>query len=249
MSDAVPAPATDTAALSGVAGETADVPEAQAQTAADTADADTADADTADAAGPDDGDTAVAEQAGRWLRVFPRPDAETLGVLRADALPLALGAALAVAALVLHDGWSLRLPAHVAFALVAVALTALDARLRRLPDALTYPAYPLLLLLLCLPGAGGPLLGAVLASLVLAFVYYLLALFGGAGLGDVKASALVGLVLGYLGWRSVLAGTVYAMLLAGVWAVALLVARRVGRRSQLAFGPFLMTGALLALLV
>ncbi|MEZ0065996.1 leader peptidase (prepilin peptidase)/N-methyltransferase [Streptacidiphilus sp. MAP12-20] len=201
----------------------------------------------------EDGETyevaAEAEPVGRPLRIFPRPDAETRGVLRADALPIALGAAAVIVALAFHDGWSLLLPAHAAFAVFAAALTVLDARLRRLPDALTYPAYPALLLLLCLPGDGGPLFRAVLGALALALGYYVLALFGGAGLGDVKASGLVGLVLGYLGWRTILTGTVYAALLAGVWAIVLLATRRAGRRSQLAFGPFLMTGAVLAILV
>jgi leader peptidase (prepilin peptidase)/N-methyltransferase len=181
-------------------------------------------------------------------QLFPRPDAETVSVLRADALLIVLGAAVVAAALAYRDGWTLLLPAHLVFAALAVALAALDLRLHRLPDALTYPGYPALLLLLALPGSGGSLLRAVLGAVVLVLCYYLLALFGGAGLGDVKAAGLIGLVLGYGGWQPLLAGTVYASLLAGAWAIVLLATRRAGRRTQLAFGPFLMAGALLALL-
>ncbi|MEY9848352.1 prepilin peptidase [Streptacidiphilus sp. MAP5-3] len=180
---------------------------------------------------------------------FPLPDDETRSVLRRDALPIAIAAIVSIAALIVRHGWTLVLPAQIVFVVGAAALAMVDARLRRLPDALTYPAYPALLLLLALPGAGGPWLRALLGALTLACGYYLLALFGGAGLGDVKAAGLVGLVVGYEGWFRLLAATVYASLLAGVWAVALLATRRAGRRSQIAFGPFLMSGALLALLL
>ncbi|WP_042374646.1 prepilin peptidase [Streptacidiphilus neutrinimicus] len=185
----------------------------------------------------------------RALRVFPAADAETRAALRRDALPVALAALAAAAALAARGGFTLLLPAHAAFALLASALTALDLRLRRLPDALTFPAYPILLALLALPGDGLALLRALLAGLALTAGYYALAFFGGAGLGDVKAAAAVGLVLGYTGWRTLLVGTVYASLLAALWAVALLLTRRASRRTQIPFGPFMMSGALLALLL
>lgn len=185
----------------------------------------------------------------RVLGLFPAADAETRAALRRDALPVAVGALLAVAALAVRGGFTLLLPAHAAFAVLASALTALDFRLRRLPDALTFPAYPLLLALLALPGDGSALLRALLAALALTAGYYALAFSGGAGLGDVKAAGTVGLVLGWTGWHAVLVGTVYASLLAAVWAVGLLAARRASRRTQIPFGPFMMGGALLALLL
>jgi leader peptidase (prepilin peptidase)/N-methyltransferase len=185
----------------------------------------------------------------RLLGVFPAADAETRAVLRRDAVPIGLGALLAVAALAVRDGFSLLLPAHAAFAVLAAALTALDLRLRRLPDALTLPAFPVLLALLALPGDGSALLRALLAALVLVAAYYALAFFGGAGFGDVKAAGAVGLVLGSTSWHAVLAGTLYASLLAAVLAVVLLASRKASRRTQIPFGPFMTVGALLALLL
>lgn len=191
----------------------------------------------------------AAQPRARVLGLFPAADAETRAVLRRDGLPIAVGSLLAVVALAVRGGFTPLLPAHAAFAVLAAALTALDLRLRRLPDALTFPAYPLLLALLALPGDGPALLRAVLAALALTAGYYALAFFGGAGFGDVKAAGTVGLVLGCAGWHAVLVGTLYASLLAAVWAVALLATRRADRRTQLPFGPFLMGGALVALLL
>ncbi|MEY9871770.1 leader peptidase (prepilin peptidase)/N-methyltransferase [Streptacidiphilus sp. MAP12-33] len=203
---------------------------------------------SSEAAGTAEASTGAASRT-RVLQVFPKADAETRAVLRRDAVPIAVGALLAVAALAARDGFSALLPAHVVFAVLAAALTALDLRLRRLPDALTLPAYPVLFALLALPGDGGALVRALLAALVLTACYYALAFFGGAGLGDVKAAGVVGLVLGYAGWHTLLAGTLYASLLAAVLAVALLVSRRASRRTQIPFGPFMAVGALLALLL
>ncbi|WP_052434989.1 prepilin peptidase [Streptacidiphilus melanogenes] len=191
----------------------------------------------------------AAEPRPRLLGLFPAADAETRAALRRDALPIALAAPAVVVALAARGGFTLLLPAHAAFAVLASALTALDLRLRRLPDALTFPAYPVLLALLALPGDGPALLRSLLAALALTAGYYALAFFGGAGFGDVKAAATVGLVLGYTGWRAVLVGTVYASLLAAAWAVALLLTRRASRRTQIPFGPFMMSGAILALLL
>jgi leader peptidase (prepilin peptidase)/N-methyltransferase len=178
------------------------------------------------------------------------PDAETRAVLRADAVPIVVAAVLGAVLVAVRLGAVPLLPAALGFVLLAAPLAFLDARLHRLPDALTLPGYPFLLVLLIPAAATSPAawLRAVLAAALCAGGYLLLVLLGGAGLGDVKAAGLVGLLLGTVGWRSVLAGTVFAFLLAAGWAVALLVLRRAHRRSHLAFGPFLLGGALLALL-
>ncbi|THJ75108.1 prepilin peptidase, partial [Candidatus Frankia alpina] len=55
--------------------------------------------------------------------------------------------------------------------------------------------------------------------------------------------------LGWLSWPSVVFGMFAGMVLGGVGAFALLAARRVGWHDHLAYGPFLLAGALLAVLV
>jgi leader peptidase (prepilin peptidase)/N-methyltransferase len=137
---------------------------------------------------------------------------------------------------------------------VGVALAAIDLRVQRLPDRLTLPAYPVLIALLAVAALAGHDLGALvralLGGLVMAAGYLLLGLVrpGQLGGGDVKLAGLAGLVLGWLGWRAVLYGTVLGFVLAGVASVALLAARRVTLRSAISFGPYLLGGALLAIL-
>jgi len=69
---------------------------------------------------------------------------------------------------------------------------------------------------------------------------------GAFGLGDVKLLAGVGLMLG--GDRA-LGGTLFGLILAGIVLVVLLVTRRIGRKSFVPFGPFLILGALWAVLI
>ena len=91
--------------------------------------------------------------------------------------------------------------------------------------------------------ADGPLLFAL--YLAIAYGYR-----GGMGLGDVKLAGVLGLHLGWLGWSSVLfVGAVrpFGFLLGGLVGAVLLATRRVARRSRaLPFGPFMLTGALIA---
>ena len=69
----------------------------------------------------------------------------------------------------------------------------------------------------------------------------------GMGLGDVKLAALIGLVLGALGWGYLLVGALLAMLTGGVGVVALAMGK--GRKDTLPFGPFLALGAAVAVFV
>lgn len=135
---------------------------------------------------------------------------------------------------------------------LALLVTA-DLAVHRLPDRLTLPTAAWILLCwltLCLTGAPWPDLGrALLAGAVLGGAFLLLCLLtpGGLGLGDAKLAAVLGLVLGWFGWLEVLAGVLGAFLLGGLFAMGLLVARRAGRRSAVAFGPWLVAGAALSL--
>jgi leader peptidase (prepilin peptidase)/N-methyltransferase len=137
---------------------------------------------------------------------------------------------------------------------VGVALAAIDLSVQRLPDRLTLPAYPVLIALLAVAAVAGHDLAtlgrALLGGLVMAGGYLLLGLVrpGQLGGGDVKLAGLAGLVLGWLGWRAVLTGAALGFVLAGVASLALLAARRVTLRSAISFGPYLLGGALLAIL-
>lgn len=137
---------------------------------------------------------------------------------------------------------------------LGVALGAVDVAVHRLPDRLTLPAYPVLVVLLGAAAAIGHDFGALvrglLAGVALAAVYLLLALLrpGQLGGGDIKLAGLLGLGLGWLGWPAVIAGAVLAFVLTAVVSLALLAARRIGLRDAICFGPFMLGGALLAIL-
>jgi leader peptidase (prepilin peptidase)/N-methyltransferase len=160
------------------------------------------------------------------------------------------------AALALRFGPHPVLAAFCYLATVGVALAFVDARRRRLPDALTLPSYPVALVLLgtaALTGPGGArhFLTALagLAGAWLLFVLQALIYPAGIGWGDVKLSGLLGLYLGWLGAGALVAGLFAGYLLAAVTGLALLAARRASRTSLLPFGPFLLAGTLIAVLL
>jgi leader peptidase (prepilin peptidase)/N-methyltransferase len=147
------------------------------------------------------------------------------------------------------------LPAYLLLAWVGVALFWVDVDVHRLPEGLTLPTVPALLVLLAVASATtgdwGSLLRAVVCGAAGWLVYAVLAFVvpGGLGLGDATLGGLVAVPLGYLGWGVPILGFVLAYLLSGVVAVVGLALRRLTLRSHIAFGPFIVVGALAALLV
>ena len=137
------------------------------------------------------------------------------------------------------------------FVLLVIGLgTDLDQRL--LPNETTLPVIPVAALYAVSglnPLVGGEWIPAAIAAVVIPAVLYLPSLPFGAeafGIGDVKLLAGAGLMLG--AFRAV-NGVAFGLLVAGVVLAALLVARRIGRRSYVPFGPFLILGCLWAVLL
>jgi leader peptidase (prepilin peptidase)/N-methyltransferase len=140
------------------------------------------------------------------------------------------------------------------FGALGVALAAIDIAVQRLPDYLTLPAYPVLIVLLVIAAItshDATALGrALLGGLALSGAFLVLALVrpGQLGGGDIKLAGLAGLALGWLGWTAVISGAALGFILSAVVSLALLAARRTTLRSAICFGPFLVGGALLAAL-
>ena len=145
-------------------------------------------------------------------------------------------------------------PALLTFTALGVALSAIDLDVRRLPDALVLPAYPVLAVLLgiaaAVQGDGAALLRAALGAGALFAFFFALALAhpSGMGFGDVKLAGVIGLVLGYLGWGAVVVGAFAGFFLGAVVGVAVLATGAGGRKTAIPFGPFMVAGALLSLL-
>ncbi|GAA0273919.1 A24 family peptidase [Cryptosporangium japonicum] len=191
-----------------------------------------------------------------------RAAAAAVPIVRARSGPVRLAAGSAAvgvcaAALGAVLAWVAEPPVLVGLVFLAglgLVLAAVDVRAHRLPDALVLPAYPVLAALLAaggLLGATGTaaLVRAAAAGAVAFGVLYLLAVVvpAGFGYGDVKLTGLLGAALGWYGWPELGAGLTYGFVYGGLAATALLVTRRLSRTDRLAFGPFLLAGALTAL--
>ncbi len=209
---------------------------------------------------------------GRWLEAttYRKPDEDDVPHPgRRWWVPVALGV---VSALVIRRVWYVEDAAVpgwpvavvltgtlLVITLACVCLAAMDLDVHRLPDRIMWPTMCVLLggvTLAALVGGGvDPWLRSVLAALASGGFYLLLALGSLArgslalGLGDVKLAVVLGGVLGWFGWTETIAGIYAGFLVGGVLALGLLVGRRVSWKGDFAYGPPMMVGALLGLLL
>ena len=166
-----------------------------------------------------------------------------------------LGTAVLFAVMAARFGYDAVLPAYLFLAAVGTALALIDLDVHRLPNTLTYPSYPVALLLLGLAAALGSDSGSIVRALVggvAALLFYALLVVvypAGMGLGDVKLSGVLGLYLGWLGYGVLVAGLFLGFLLGGLVGILVIALGKGGRKTKVPFGPFMLLGALLAVLV
>ena len=151
-------------------------------------------------------------------------------------------------------GWNGALAGHLVWATLTASVVITDLEHRLIPNRILYPGAAVTAILL-LTGAlldgtpgrlGSAALGAALSLLVMGT---LSALGRGAlGMGDVKLSAVLGLVCGYWGVEVALKAILWGFLIGGVAALGMMITRRAHRGTQLPFAPFLVAGAWWALL-
>ncbi|SCL65824.1 prepilin peptidase [Micromonospora chersina] len=166
----------------------------------------------------------------------------------------ALAGTLVFGGLAVARGGDPALPAFLAVATVGLALALADLACLRLPDPLVAASAAAALGLVPVALAGGTpqrLLTALAGAAVSFAAYVLLALLPGSrlGFGDVKLAAALGLPLGWLGWPALGLGLLLPHLLNGVVVLVLLATRRVRRDTPLPFGPAILAGAWLAVLL
>jgi leader peptidase (prepilin peptidase)/N-methyltransferase len=134
-----------------------------------------------------------------------RPPACELCAAMASAI---VGWRLAVGAL---PAWWFAVPLLLGW--LAVPLAAVDLSVLRLPNALTYAAYPILGIALTVAAACGPDHGiavrALLGTAVLGGAHAVLRWFAptALGAGDAKLAGSLGAVLGALGWQTLILAT------------------------------------------
>lgn len=147
------------------------------------------------------------------------------------------------------------LPAVLYFAAMGICLSMIDVDVGRLPNTIVYPSYPVVAALLAIAAAiqdnPAALLRAGVGAAVLFAAYFTLACLypAGMGFGDVKLAGIVGGVLGFMSYPVLAVGAFAAFALGSVFGLGRIVSRRGTARSTIAFGPFIIAGALLSLFV
>jgi leader peptidase (prepilin peptidase) / N-methyltransferase len=170
---------------------------------------------------------------------------------------LAIAAVLAVVCALL--GWRLGVTAALAGYLylgaVGTLLTFIDIAVKRLPDPFTLPSYLVGTALLAaaaplVDGGWSRLLYALVGMACLWLVYGVqhFLLPNAIGRGDVKLAGVLGLYLGWFGQATWMAGLLLGFVFGGVVSVGLLVTRRASRKSEIPYGPYMLAGALAAIL-
>lgn len=156
-------------------------------------------------------------------------------------------------AVAVRTGTSWYLGAVLVLIAAGIALAAIDLTHQRLPFALTGAAAVGVVAFLvadAITGTTDRLASALVGGGVWAMVYagiWLITSGRGMGLGDVVLAPLLGLTLGWAGYGPALTGLLGGFVLGGVTGMVLIAAGRAGRRTRLAFGPFMLAGAALGL--
>lgn len=165
----------------------------------------------------------------------------------------ASAAAAACAVLAVALGPRPELPPLMAVTILGVLLGAVDLAAERLPDLLVLPGIGAAVLwyglLAIATGDWGSYGRALLAGLAYAGIYFVMALLPGGqlGLGDVKLAALLGICLGWFGWALVGVGAALPWLVNAPVAIVLFLRR--GPGTSMPFGPSMLAGAFLTLVI
>ena len=178
-----------------------------------------------------------------YAQIAARPGLRTRAVL---ASLIAGG----VVGLVVGWDWSLLL--LVPLVPVGVALAVIDWHTHLLPSRIVLPALGAAVVLAGVVWLADRDTDAVIRALVglvgVRSLFWLLWFVraSGMGFGDVRLSALIGLVLGHLGWAELVVGVYGGFLVFGVPGLLLAVVRRDRQllRTPFPFGPFMLLGAL-----
>ena len=147
------------------------------------------------------------------------------------------------------------LPAHLVVAAMGATVILVDARLHKIATRLVYPVAGVVAVLLGVAvfadGAAGFVLGDLGRALVCGFAAFafiwILGLISPAGMGDGDARLVLslGMLLGWHSYKLGYLGLLMGFLLGSVFGVLLIVIKRGTRKTQIAFGPYLVAGALL----
>ncbi len=166
----------------------------------------------------------------------------------AGGVELLAATVVAVLALSAPSGWVLA--AWCWAGLLGLALAIIDTTVHRLPDILTIAAFLGTLLLLSTAALATGDYPALLGGLGLGAVYLVPILApSGMGRGDGQLALTIGTCLGWVNLGAIVAATVAAVLLAAGYVTPKLLARRLRATDAVPYAPFMLAGALAALIL
>ena len=185
----------------------------------------------------------------------PKPLYAEVAARPALAVRTALASALAGAVVGLSVGWAWPLVFLLPLVPVAVSLAVIDWHTFLLPSRIVLPAHAAVILLAgvvwLVDRETDPLVRALVGMVVVRSVFWVLWLIrsSGMGFGDVRLAALLGFVLGHLGWGELVVGVYSGFLVFGLPGLAIAVVRRNRQvlRTAFPFGPFMLVGALVGI--
>lgn len=137
--------------------------------------------------------------------------------------------------------------------LTGMKLCRVDAREHRLPRLIVYPlivsTYLTLSMVLLLKGDAGSVLRLFAGGLLLWLAYALMRIMslGALGAGDVRLALALGGALAYFSLVNLLWASFITFLVGGVWALLRVLFGGARGSTRMAFGPFMLLGALVGL--
>lgn len=149
-------------------------------------------------------------------------------------------------------GYSWTLPAFLVFLASLLALSYTDVEQMILPKKIVYPSLFLVAGLLVLAAAVDDEWSKLGVAAICAAAWFVLFFAMNLaspkilGFGDVRLAPLLGLALGWLGWRYVVLGFFSANLIGAVIGLLLITTKKMSRDQQIPYGVFLGLGAVLA---
>jgi leader peptidase (prepilin peptidase)/N-methyltransferase len=163
-----------------------------------------------------------------------------------------LATAALFAGLAARFGYDWALPAYLALFAGLFALSWIDVELLILPKAIIYPLLVIVAALLLLAsGATGHWRNMWVAAVCAAgwfMVFFALNFISPRllGFGDVRLSPVLGLGLGWLGFRYVILGFFAANLIGAVIGIVLIASKQISRQQRVPYGVFLAAGTAFA---
>ena len=185
-----------------------------------------------------------------WLKGRCRSCGDTISI-RYPLIELLTAVLFAAAAIKFGANWAL--PAYLVLLAGLVALSFIDIEFLLLPKVIVWPLTALVTSLFLLAALLTHELHQLLIAVTCAVLWFLLFFLLNfasprlLGFGDVRLSLVLGLSLGWLGWREVVLGFFAANLIGLIVAVALIVTKRIQRDQQIPYGVFLAAGTIFAI--